>query len=345
MTIRLAVCASNVLILGLVCAVETRAQAPVPARDSAVTLLGKPSGGDASAQGAVPARDSAVTLLGKPSGGDASAQGAVPARDSTLTLLGKPISGAGSFRNSQLENQRVLAASVETKFELKAEFRRRGIPYPAADIYLRAFKREHELEVWVRPLPGDPFILLKKYAICSISGTAGPKRAQGDEQTPEGFYRIDDFNPWSGYHLSLHINYPNDADVLRLGTKTPLGGDIFIHGGCKTIGCLPITDEAIKELYWLSVEARTRGQDIPVHIFPARLNEASLAQYRRVFGEEPELLAFWRDLKRGYDYFEEMRQLPRIVVDPLGRYRVDAAPDKVTRALNVGAGVAAAAVL
>jgi murein L,D-transpeptidase YafK len=41
--------------------------------------------------------------------------------------------------------------------------------------------------------------------------------------------------------------------------KNP-GGDIFLHGNCVTIGCLPITDEGIKEVYWLAVLARTTGQ-------------------------------------------------------------------------------------
>ncbi|MBW8755770.1 MAG: L,D-transpeptidase family protein, partial [Sphingomonadales bacterium] len=60
---------------------------------------------------------------------------------------------------------------------------------------------------------------------------AGPKHFQGDKRTPEGRYTIDYGNPDSGYHLSLHISYPNaeDAAYARSRGRSP-GGLIFIHG-------------------------------------------------------------------------------------------------------------------
>ncbi|MFC7667854.1 murein L,D-transpeptidase family protein [Hymenobacter humi] len=105
---------------------------------------------------------------------------------------------------------------------------------------------------------------------------------------PEGFYQIDRFNPKSEYHLSLGLNYPNAAD-LALGEPDP-GGDIFIHGGEVTIGCLPITDIGIEEVYLIAVAARAAGQTlIPVHIFPFPLTESELA--RRTASPN---YAFWR---------------------------------------------------
>jgi hypothetical protein len=107
-----------------------------------------------------------------------------------------------------------------------------------------------------------------------MAGELGPKRKQGDNQTPEGFYAISYFNPRSDFHLSLHIDYPNRRDRAAGADGVKLGGDIFIHGGCLSEGCLAITDEGIRELYWLAVEARSVGQRrIPVHIFPARLGD------------------------------------------------------------------------
>lgn len=106
----------------------------------------------------------------------------------------------------------------------------------------------------------DLFRLIKDYQICSLSGELGPKRQQGDLQVPEGFYWIDRFNPASNFYLSLGINYPNQFDRI-LGKSGELGGDIFIHGGCVTIGCIPITDDKIKELYLIAVEAKSNGQD------------------------------------------------------------------------------------
>ena len=89
----------------------------------------------------------------------------------------------------------------------------------------------------------------------------GPKRFQGDERTPEGRYRIDYGNPQSGYHLSLHISYPDASDVAfaRAHGRSP-GGLIFIHGqpnawpagrvpGDWTDGCIAVSNEEIEALY------------------------------------------------------------------------------------------------
>ena len=230
---------------------------------------------------------------------------------------------SNSFVQSQLEHERVLAARTEKRFQVKKVFRERGIAYPAAEIFIRAFKREHTLELWVRPVDQEAFVLLKTYEICAVTERPGPKRARNDLQTPEGFYHINNFNPQSGFHLSLGVNYPNEADVI-LNSKDPRpdGGDIYIHGGCKTAGCLALTDEAIKEVYVIAMEARDNGQTrIPVHIFPAHMTDEGVNQLARVFGkEDPSLVRFWTNLKVGYDYFENSRKLPMVSVNKRGRY-------------------------
>jgi murein L,D-transpeptidase YafK len=238
-----------------------------------------------------------------------------PARSKPLT-----------FKQAQQSNQRVLEAQLEKKFELKKLFRDQGLAYPAAETFLRIFKRERELEVWVRQKDMSKFVMLKKYSICAMSGQLGPKRTEGDGQTPEGFYYIDGFNPSSEFHLSLHLDYPNRSDQM-LNPGANLGGNIFIHGGCRTEGCLAVTDDAIKELYWLSVEARNAGQKrIPVHIFPARLNDDELYRLTQVFTENAYLKRFWANLKPAYDFFETKRELPPVRVDERGRYRITPAP-------------------
>lgn len=226
------------------------------------------------------------------------------------------------FLEEQLRHPRVYEARVQTRFGIKRLFRERGIRYPAANIFLRVFKRERILEVWVRPHDSQRFVLLKQYMICALAGELGPKREQGDGQTPEGFYEIDAFNPNSQYHLSLHVDYPNRSDRI-LGTQGALGGDIFIHGGCQTLGCIAVTDDAIKELYWIGVEARAAGQErVPVHIFPARLTAAELELLGRTFSAHPDLIAFWTSLKPGYDYFEQHRILPPVRVGEDGNYSI-----------------------
>ena len=88
------------------------------------------------------------------------------------------------------------------------------------------------------------------------SGAAGPKLAEGDQQVPEGIYSIDELNPNSRYHLSLRVGYPNDFDRARgreEGRKD-LGGDIMIHGGASSVGCLAVGDEAVEELFVLAAD-------------------------------------------------------------------------------------------
>jgi hypothetical protein len=238
-----------------------------------------------------------------------------------------------TFSAQQQANERVLAARLEKRFELKKLFRERGLSYPAAETFLRIFKRERLLEVWVRSPDRGKFTLLKSYPICALAGQLGPKRSQGDGQTPEGFYYIDGFNPASDFHLSLHIDYPNRSDRM-LGEAVDPGGDIFIHGGCKTEGCLAVNDDAIKELYWLAVEARNVGQErIPVHIFPARLTDGELFRLTQTFDKNGDLKRFWANLKPGFDYFETQHRLPLISVDKRGRYHMQPPPSPIAAPL------------
>lgn len=223
------------------------------------------------------------------------------------------------YMRDQLRHARVLDAWVTKRFAVMDMFRARGVTYPAAEVYLRVFKRERVIELWARSPQQGTFTLVKEYPICALS-ELGPKRQQGDGQTPEGFYYVDFLNPSSRFHLSLHVNYPNAADQA-VGRSDALGGDIFIHGGCLTAGCIAVTDESIKELYWIAVEARSVGQTrIPVHIFPARLEEGSIAELARVFGEDEKLVDFWHQLRGGYEHFERTHTMPEIRISSRGRY-------------------------
>lgn len=244
--------------------------------------------------------------------------------------VGAVLPTQSSFALAQLRHERVLDARVETRFRIKQLFHERGIRYPAAEVFLRIFKRERSLELWVRSDSGAEFELLRTYAICALAGELGPKRRQGDAQVPEGFYQIDFFNPVSEYHLSLHLDYPNQYDRMSGNPDVNLGGDIFIHGGCNSEGCLALTDDGIKELYWIAVEARAVGQErIPVHIFPARLEEQDLQLMKNAFADRPGISEFWDSLRPAYDYFEQHRRLPVVTVDAGGAYNVNGTPTGV----------------
>ena len=191
--------------------------------------------------------------------------------------------------------------------------KRAGLTIPFRRAFLRAFKREGELELWAG---GDHMALMRTYPIAAMSGALGPKRRESDLQVPEGVYRIVRFNPHSRFHLSMGLDYPNASDRLRGGPKP--GTDIYIHGNRVSAGCLAMTDALIDEIYPLCAGAGNR-RTIPVHVFPARLDDATLADLcRRV----PAHAAFWRELKPVYDAFERTRVVPAVVVSPSGAYRL-----------------------
>lgn len=225
----------------------------------------------------------------------------------------------GAFRREQERFPRVRAARARAQPRLEALFQAAGLTYPPREIFLRAFKMEGELELWARNDGAAPFTLVKVYAVCAASGSVGPKRRQGDMQVPEGFYRVSGFNPWSRFHLSLRVDYPNQADRIQ-GGDGDLGGDIFIHGSCVTIGCIPLRDDPIEEVYLAAVDARDAGQArVPVHIFPCRFAGGWLRLEREAW-RRPGLMEFWRDLKGGYDRFEKEHRLPQVRVTRDGRY-------------------------
>ncbi|HHD81225.1 MAG TPA: hypothetical protein ENK99_06525 [Campylobacterales bacterium] len=117
---------------------------------------------------------------------------------------------------------------------------------------LIGLKHERRLEVWGKR--DKEWRHIHDYDFTSFSGRLGPKLKEGDRQIPEGIYGISYLNPNSKFHLSMRINYPNkfDKEMAKREKRTNLGGDIMIHGSDVTIGCIPIGDDKIEELYYLA---------------------------------------------------------------------------------------------
>lgn len=228
-----------------------------------------------------------------------------------------------SFMDYQKNFPRVADALSRKTDTLKKQFEAAGLQWPAHQVYIRSFKYDSQLEVWVRNSNDEPFKLFKTYSVCALAGTMGPKRMAGDYQVPEGFYYINTFKPNSAYHMSLGLNYPNAADKIVSGTTDP-GGDIFIHGSCVTVGCIPIQDYQIEEVYILAMSAKSNGEDfIPVHIFPVRFdNPKSLAYFDKTTKDEPDVQQFAVKLKEVYDYFQKEKKLPVISIDSKGGYEI-----------------------
>lgn len=239
----------------------------------------------------------------------------------TFLFAGYFVYAQPSFVEFQQSYPRVATALRLKEDSLKKQFSRAGLQWPAKQMYVRSFKYDSQLEVWVRDSYKEPFKLFKTYKVCAMAGSLGPKRMQGDYQVPEGFYYINEFNPRSAYHLSLGLNYPNASDKILSDSLQP-GGDIYIHGSCLTVGCIPIQDAQIEELYVLAAHAKNNGQDfIPVHIFPVRYNNPRSVDYlTKAIKDDTELQRFSSKLKEAFEYFETKRQPPLVSVNAKGEY-------------------------
>jgi murein L,D-transpeptidase YafK len=166
-------------------------------------------------------------------------------------------------------------------------------------VYLRAFKEEGQLELFVKDRQTKRFVLFRTYPIARQSGRLGPKLSEGDGQVPEGFYAAGrgGMKSDSTYHLAINIGYPNEFD--RSHNRT--GSFIMIHGNHVSIGCLAMTDEKVEEIYSLCDAALQKGQPFfRVHIFPFRMSKERM---ERAMGEIH--YTFWQNLQEGYQLFEE----------------------------------------
>ena len=214
-----------------------------------------------------------------------------------------------------LAQDRAAAAAARVRPILEAQLAARGLRY-GDPVFLRIFKHERKLELWVRQASGD-YVLFRNYGICTYSGALGPKLRQGDLQAPEGFYRVrlGQLNPASAYHLSFNLGYPNAYD--RAWGRT--GDFLMVHGSCVSIGCYAMGDDNIEEIYTLVEAALRAGQrQVEVHIFPFNFAEPPAANWRTgTWGE------FWSNLQEGYDAFEQSKRPPTITVS--GRRYVVAA--------------------
>lgn len=221
-----------------------------------------------------------------------------------------------------MKHDRVRAAYKAKEKTVDSFLEEKGLSLQSLKIYIRIFKTEGKLEIWGADKDSRQYQLVKTYPICSWSGKVGPKRREGDGQVPEGFYHIDRFNPVSRFHLSLGINYPNASDKI-LSDKEKPGGDIFIHGECVSIGCLAMTNEPIREIYIIAVEAKNNGQSrIPVSIFPSQMDDLRYKALREGYKSDPGYIGLLDDLYAAYDFFEKRRILPMITFLPDGRHTI-----------------------
>jgi murein L,D-transpeptidase YafK len=147
-------------------------------------------------------------------------------------------------------------------------------------IFIRIFKQEKELEVWVKEGDNGSFELFRTYAVCNYGRKGlGPKLEEGDGIAPEGFYFVTpgQLNPSSDFHLAFNIGYPNRFDRHHART----GSFIMVHGKCASGGCFAMTDDKMNEVYALADAAFNGGQPFfRVHIFPFRMDAEKMLRRR-----------------------------------------------------------------
>ena len=163
--------------------------------------------------------------------------------------------------------QAVAKYESQVTKRLAANFKRSGLNGYPNTINIIAIKDEKILEVRTENNKRKS-VLIKTYPFTGFSGKLGPKLQEGDRQIPEGIYNISYLNPNSSYHLSMKVSYPNDFDkaMATLDRRTNLGGDIMIHGKNGTIGCIPLGDPAIEELFVMVQKAKI--ENVKVIIAP-----------------------------------------------------------------------------
>ena len=228
-----------------------------------------------------------------------------------------------TFLEKQLNFTRVREAYTNKEKAVTKTLTDHGISRENMQLYLRAFKTEKKIEVWAKNTCDSVFTLVKEFPICEISGTIGPKRCSRDLQVPEGFYRINELNPYSKYYLSMRINYPNASDSIR-GNRAHLGNLIYIHGNCESSGCIAITDEKIKELFIYCIEAYNSGQkDINITIFPTQLTDTNYERLAKGYSKNKDKISLWADLKKSYDLFNRKKVPPTVKFLPDGTHEVN----------------------
>ncbi len=185
------------------------------------------------------------------------------------------VAGIQIMKGQKTVSQRVDEYGQTVRERLKEDFERVGVDYPPDRVTLIGLKREKLLEVWVAD-DDEGFLLLKSYPILRSSGRSGPKLKEGDYQVPEGIYQIEWLNPNSKFHLSLRLNYPNafDRKMAKQEGRTDLGGDIMIHGGRVSVGCLAMGDLAVEDLFVLAAETGLDNMKVILSPWDFRIDDS-----------------------------------------------------------------------
>ncbi|MFZ4796442.1 MAG: L,D-transpeptidase family protein [Bacteroidia bacterium] len=196
-------------------------------------------------------------------------------------------------------------AVTRNKTELQNELLQMKLEF-GNQVFIRIYKQSNELEIWIKK--EQAFALFKTYKICYYSGELGTKTKVGDGQAPEGIYKVfpNQMNPFSSYHLSFNIGYPNNFDQANGFT----GSSIMIHGNCVSIGCFAMTNPIIEQIWTLMEAAFNQKQTfINVFIFPFKFENIDLNNYKNNSN-----YMFWKQLEPIDLAFNKSHKIPNVKV-------------------------------
>jgi hypothetical protein len=130
--------------------------------------------------------------------------------------------------------------------KLKAEFEAKHIAYPPSYLTFVGLKTERQVCLFAGQ---EKPVLIARFPLVTFSGALGPKLREGDGQIPEGVYAIDGLA--ASFRLALMVGYPNkfDRQKAELDKRTRLGGEILIHNGVHSSGCLVLSMDDMSQLF------------------------------------------------------------------------------------------------
>jgi len=225
----------------------------------------------------------------------------------------------GLSHRKRVDHEKIAIA--EKHDSIVSILKKNNIKLKDLEVLFIIYKEENQLVVYAKNWFDLQFKPIISYEICFQSGQLGPKRCQGDYQIPEGFYHIIYFNRYSDYFLSLGINYPNLSDK-RKSRGCRLGGNITIHGGCNSTGCIPMTDEIVKYIYLFALYSSPtdRRAKVHVYIFPFKMTNENLQKHAELYKNNDELLLFWLNLMTGYEKFMQTKKDLKYDINKKGDY-------------------------
>jgi murein L,D-transpeptidase YafK len=203
--------------------------------------------------------------------------------------------------------ERVADVRERRETMVREELKDKGLKL-GCHAFIRVFKEELELELWLKPVNQTKWVKFKTWPIAAMSGKLGPKEREGDLQAPEGCYHLTakQMNPLSRYHLSFNVGYPNTLDLAHGRT----GSLIMVHGSDVSIGCFAMTDAVIEDIYLVLLEAFQAGQaSVAVHCFPFRMSAE-----RMQAAKDHQWQSFWQELLPIYQSFERTHKPPRVTL-------------------------------